>query len=151
MWNDIFLLIKNYQTILALLLTLFLYYKIQLRYARLLNLSSIVNIERSLGEMMTNGFRFHGITEQDIANAGLKKEELAYLVANFTAGRIYDVSSYTMWWGTFKEDNYRYKMLAQEDTRKAWHLIVRMMTADSYIHKLERTKDKIENSLNHTT
>lgn len=108
-----------------------------------------MQIERSLGDMETNGFRFHGITDQEISDAKLTKKELAYLVANFTAGRIYDVSSYFMM-GTFPKKNYRYKMLAQAETRDAWHLIVRMMTADSYIRKLERTMNKIENNLTHS-
>lgn len=76
--------------------------------------------------------------------AGVTKEELAYLVANFTAGRIYDVGVYHMF-TTYKSNNYRYKMLSQPETRRAWPLIVKMMTVDKYILKLQRTKDRIEN------
>lgn len=128
------------------------HYSQQLNNATLVNLSSIVQVERSIGSIeKTNAFRFHGITDEEINDAGVTKEELAYLVASFTAGRIYDACVFPEVSMTepLKNTHYRYKMLAQPETRKAWHLIARMMTADSYIKKLELTKDEIENQQTH--
>lgn len=147
MWNEILNFIKDYQTILGFMLTWICYYFFQLRYARLLNLSSIVPIEMSLGYMERNGFIFHGIKDEEMMAINITRAELAYLVANFTAGRIYDVSTYLCPWGTFPEDNYRYKMLAQKKTRDAWGLILKMMTEDGYVRKLNRTKHKIQKEL----
>lgn len=128
---------------LATLLVSSIYYNRRMRYARLTNLSSIVQIEYSLRDIPL-AYRFHGITQKEIRKAGITPQELAYLVANFTAGRIYDVSSYSMA-SHFTEDNYRYKLLQQPSTRRAWPLIKRMMTEDKYIKKLERTISIIEN------
>jgi len=127
------------------------FYYQQLRNATLVNLSSIVQVERSIGGIKTNAFRFHGITEDEIKDAGLTKEELAYLVASFTAGRIYDacVIPETSMAAPLETCHYRYKMLAQAETRKAWTLIARMMTGDSYIKKLELTIGEIENIQTH--
>lgn len=149
MFDSMLCFIKEYQTIVAVLLAYLLFQLHQLRYAKLTNLSAIVQVERGLGNIDSNdSFRFHGIMDSEITAANLSKEELAYLVANFTAGRIYDVGKYPMWFGTYSEDNYRYKMLARKETRDAWPLIVRMMTRDSYIRKLERTMKRIERKMN---
>lgn len=123
----------------------------QIKNATLSNLASIVQVERSIGEIETNAFRFHGIEESEIEAAGVSKKELAYLVASFTAGRIYDAC-------VFQEDSmaeplpnyhYRYKMLAQPDIINAWPLIARMMTGDKYIKKLELTIGEIQNMKTH--
>ena len=124
------------------------YQKKRLYHARATNLVAIVPIERSLGDIQS-AFRFHGITDQDFKEAGVTPQELAYLVASFTAGRIYDdqARSESFMKEPYNESHYRYKMLAQHSTRRAWPLIARMMTADEYIEKLEITKDAIENGV----
>lgn len=123
----------------------------QIKNITLANLSSIVQVERSIGKIDTNAFRFHGITKEEIDDAKLSKEELAYLVASFTAGRIYDACVYpeASMSESLPDYHYRYKMLAQEDTRNAWPLIARMMTCDAYVTKLELTIDKIVNLQTH--
>jgi hypothetical protein len=124
-----------------------LYYRERSRYATLANLAPIVSVERSLGEEgLEDAFsKFHGINEDEIDSAGVTRKELAYLVSNFTAGRIYDVGKYR--WQrnkAFEDTNYRYKMLRQASTRRAWPLILKMMTSDHYIKQLQLTFDEIE-------
>jgi hypothetical protein len=123
----------------------------QIKNITLANLASIVQVERSIGNIETHAFRFHGITAHEMKAAGVTKEELAYLVASFTAGRIYDACVFPEASMTEALDirHYRYKMLAQEDTRKAWPLIARMMTGNEYIEKLELTIGRIENTQTH--
>ena len=135
-----------------------LYYRLRSKYAKMTNLQAIVSVERSLAQLYgensnsskkgtntehENPFRFHGITNQSIKKAGLSGQELAYLVASFTAGRIYDMSHDLINRELFHEGHYRYKMLCQPDTQKAWPLIKKMMTHDAYIEKIERTNTHI--------
>lgn len=129
--------------ILGFLLPYLFYFRKVLKHARLTSLSSTVSVERSLAEV-PEAFRFHGISQADLDEAGITDKELAYLVANFTAGRIHDAAAYTMSNKPFDKLNYRYKMLEQLATRNAWMLILRMMTEDKYIRRLQKTKDKIE-------
>ena len=119
-------------------LTYFLYHRTALKHARLASLSSVVTVE--LSAATAHAFRFHGITDADLKAANITEDQLAYLVANFTAGRIHD----SMTNEPFGEKNYRYKMLAQPETQRAWSLILKMMTEDEYIVRLQSTKDEIE-------
>jgi hypothetical protein len=120
----------------------------RLHHAELMNLFSIVQVERSLGDNRTS-FRFHGITDEDFEEADVTAKELAYLVASFTAGRIYDAGIYSEsdMKKPFDESHYRYKMLAQLATRRAWPTIAKMMTADAYIDKIEITMNAIVNEV----
>lgn len=122
-------------------LTFFLYQKTALKHARLASLSSVVPVERSVAD--AKAFCFHGITDKAIREAGITEQQLAYLVANFTAGRIHDTGAYNAK-KPFGKSNYRYKMLEQSKTQDAWELILQMMTEDDYIKKLQRTMDKIK-------
>jgi hypothetical protein len=81
-----------------------------------------VRVERSLAEV-PGAFRFHGITDADLIAADVTAGELAYLVANFTAGRIHDTAAYSMLKRPFGKQNYRYKMLEKPSTQRAWELI----------------------------
>lgn len=132
-----------------------LYYFVRARYATLANLGPIVNVERSIGENKDDEdelLKFHGINKGMLQKAGINTKQLAYLVSNFTAGRIYDQSSRL--WPFFKKpswlvrgfdkNHYRYKMLQQEETQNAWELIKVMMIEDGYIVALEKTLKKIK-------
>ena len=115
----------------------------QLNYITLSNLAPIVQVERSIGDITTNAFRFHGIQDEDIdelERSGITKQELAYLVASFTAGRIYDtcVLPKSDQDKLLNTTHYRYKMLEQKDTIKAWPFIKKMMTENEYIERLDK-------------
>jgi hypothetical protein len=131
------------------------YFLFRSRYAGLANLASIVNVERSIGEGNDDTgpglFKFHGIDKVDLDNANIKPKHLAYLVSNFTAGRIYDqgrlLPGFVKWpkWSVFSfgKRHYRYKML-ENINDETWGLIKKMMIEDRYITALDKTRDDIK-------
>ena len=144
-------ILSSITTIFFFFAGFFIYIRHQREYQKLINLSAIVQVERSLDNVPTAFDKFHGITKNKLDEAKITKKELAYLVASFTAGRIYDVGVYRMDNKPFAKGHYRYKMLAQPSTRNAWPLILKMMTTeesneqeDRYIKKLQATIDFIE-------
>ena len=92
------------------------------------------------------GLKFHGITEQDLADAGLTAEEFAYVLVNFTSAGVYyrindphDVTA-------FPRDSYRHVMLSAPATQRAWPLLKKLINPQlgSYGKKIEATLAAIE-------
>jgi len=110
-----------------------------------LNLSPIINVELKISEIPTV-LRFHGIADAQLAEAGVTAEELAYLAASFSAGRIYHEARKGHIRIPFDEKNesYRYRMCASEHTRKAWKLIKLMMNESSFVDRIQATINEIE-------
>lgn len=102
------------------------------------NLNPIVQVERSLGQV-PSAFRFHGITETNLSEAGVTAEELAYLVASFTSGHIYHMTHNPDAVTPFPENSYRYQMLSAPATQQAWPLIKRMLSGTNYTQRLDAT------------
>src|SRR5215213_1644807 len=83
--------------------------------------------------------RFHGITEEELAAAGIDAEELSYLIASFeTASHYYDHIENQA--GSFPEESIRYPMCASAPTQKAWPVVKRFFASNSpYFKKIEET------------
>jgi hypothetical protein len=105
-----------------------------------LNLSPIVTVELKLAEL-PSAIRFHGITEQELAAHDIAANELAYVVASFTAGRIYHEARKRHITAPFDQhsERYRYQMCISAKTRKAWPLVKRMMNQSSFVERIEAT------------
>ena len=108
---------------------------------------NIISVERSLRDT-PSAFRFHGITEEDIASHGLTSDELSYLVASFTAGGIYHRAHNQDSREPFPIGSYRRQMLECPETRKAWPLIKKMLNETPYTHRLEATLREIGGTVN---
>jgi len=110
-----------------------------------LNLSPIINVELKISDIPTV-LRFHGITKEQLAEAGVTEQELAYLAASFSAGRIYHEARKGHITTPFDEtsESYRYRMCASPDTRKAWKLIRLMMNESSFVDRIQATINEIE-------
>ena len=111
------------------------------------SLGTIVQIEHSLANIKS-AFKFHGIYDEDLDKHKVSREELAYLVASFTAGGIYHRTHSPNDISIFPEDSYRYNMCLSQDTRKAWPLVERMMNKGKFVERVGYTIDSIENKEN---
>lgn len=112
--------------------------------AELAALSHVANIEQTLGQV-PSALKFHGITEEALKKADIRSEELAYLLASFTAGAIYHGTKAQKKMETFEDDSYRYVMCKSEATRKAWPIIKQMMNPSDYRDKIDNTISLIHN------
>lgn len=110
----------------------------QAQTLRLTNLAHLIGLERSIAEIPTV-FRFHGISEAQIKEAGLTPQELAYLVASTTAGGVYHMTHARNVIEPFQEGSYRHAMCASLDFRRAWPLIKIMMNESGYIQRIDST------------
>jgi hypothetical protein len=83
--------------------------------------------------------RFHGVSEEELDNAGVDAEELAYLVASFEGASVY----YRYFENTsepFPEGSLRQRMCASEATQKAWPVLKRFFAGDD-LHGQNRGDD----------
>jgi hypothetical protein len=115
----------------------------QAQAARLANITSIVNIERSLGNVPT-ALRFHGITKDALAEVGITAEEFAYLLGSCSATSVYHNSSGEDPTRPFAAGSYRYTMCAAADFRRAWPLVKRMMNQGTFVSRMDATIALIE-------
>lgn len=115
----------------------------QARAARLANVTNIVSIERSLADVPT-ATRFHGISQQDLDEAGITAAEFAYLVASCSATSLYHNSSEENPGAPFAPGNCRRSMCESADFRRAWPLLKRMMNAGTFVSRMDATIAAIE-------
>ena len=103
-------------------------------------LSPIIGVELKLIDI-PEALKFHGITEADLAAHDITAQELSYLVASFTAGRIYHEARKAHIRTPFDPDSERYRhlMCRSESTRKAWPLVKRMMNHSSFVDRIQAT------------
>ena len=102
------------------------------------NLANLIALERSIAEIPTV-FRFHGISAGDIKQAGITPEELAYLVASVTAGGVYHRTVNPGSLKPFLSGTYRHTMCCNEEFRKAWPLVKRMMNESDFTKRIDET------------
>jgi hypothetical protein len=102
------------------------------------NMASLVELWGTLGRKPSI-LRFHGVSEADLATAGVDHEELAYLIASFEAASVY-YRYFERGEEPFPEGSLRHKMCASDATRNAWPLLRRFFTGDpAYLAKIEAT------------
>ena len=105
---------------------------------------SLLEVKKGIGDV-PSVLRFHGIRPEDLRDAGVTAEEFAYLAANFLAGALFYEATDPHGRGEpFDETMYRYKLLAQPETRKAWPLVRKLMDRTSYTRRIDATIDLIE-------
>lgn len=109
----------------------------QEKLAIISNLNKRIDIQLAIGNN-PDLLRFHGITDEELSNAGVSPEELAYLVASFTAGEIwYRINEKEI--EVFRENSFRRRMLKSEQTRRAWGTVKKMMNDSEYVNVCDRT------------
>lgn len=102
------------------------------------HLAHLIPLERSIAEVPTV-FKFHGITDAEISNAGITPQELAYLVASTTAGGVYHRTHSPGLEQPFLEGSYRYTMCNTKEFRDAWPLVKRMMNESDFTKRIDST------------
>ena len=105
--------------------------------------AAIINTERELGKV-PSALKFHGINEDDLKQADITPEELAYLLTSCTGGAIYYRTLRKASDDPFEEGTYRYIMCSQPSTRRAWPLIRRLMGDHIFRTKMDKTIAIIE-------
>jgi hypothetical protein len=85
----------------------------------------------------------HGVSVEDLEEAGITEKEFAYLLANFTAGGLYYRAA-SAGKEPFQPDTYRYNLLKSSYTRKAWPFLRKFIQKSPYSEKIEKTIDLIE-------
>jgi len=115
----------------------------QVQFARLANVTSIIEVERSLGSVPA-ALRFHGITEQSLRDAGVTAEEFAYLVSNCSATGVYHNFSREDPNEPFAVDSYRYSMCATPEFRRAWPLVRSMLNKGIFVGRMDATIAAVE-------
>jgi len=110
----------------------------QAQAARLANVTSIIDTERSLAGVPT-ALRFHGITQAALDEAGVTAAEFAYLLANCSSTSLYHNWSSEDPNLPFAENSYRHAMCASADFRRAWPLIKRMMNKGTFTSRMDAT------------
>ena len=106
-------------------------------------LSAFLAIEKQ----MTNNpelLRFHGISKEMLAEQGFSVEDFSYLVESFTAGSIYHRATGDDTIRPFEPGHYRYNLLLQEDTRRIWPFLSKMLGPSKYKTRVENTIKTIE-------
>lgn len=121
----------------------------QAQAAKLANVTSIIAVERSLGTIPT-ALRLHGITNDELEDAGVTAEGLAYLLASCSATSIYHNFSAEDPTQPFADDSYRHAMCASPDFRRAWPLVKRMMNKGTFVSRMDATIAGVEARLPRT-
>ena len=106
--------------------------------AWLTQLSEIVEVEARLGEL-PEALRFHGMSKEELDQAGLTPQEFAYLLNSFTLGGIRDRQLYPILRAPFGVDSYRYRMCKSKETRKAWPLVRKLMNPSDFVERVDLT------------
>jgi hypothetical protein len=106
------------------------------------HLAHLIQLERSVADI-PSVFRFHAISEEQIAEAGITPQELAYLVASTTAGGVYHRTHSPGVETPFNEGSYRHTMCATIEFQKAWPLVKLMMNESEFTKRLDLTIEKI--------
>lgn len=109
----------------------------------LTHLSEIVEVEGRLGEL-PEALRFHGMSKEDLEQAGLTPQEFAYLLNSFTLGATWDRILHPNVRTPFGVDNYRYRMCESKETRKAWPLVKKLMNPSDFVDRVDLTIKRIE-------
>lgn len=112
--------------------------------ARLTQLSAIVEVEARLGDL-PEALRFHGMSKEELDQAGITPHELAYLLNNFTLGGTSDRILGRNLRIPFGVDSYRYRMCKSKETRKAWPLVKKLMNPSDFVDRIDLTiREQIE-------
>lgn len=106
--------------------------------AWLTQLSEIVEVEARLGEL-PEALRFHGMSKEELDQAGLTPKEFAYLLNNLTLGGIRDRIHHPNLRTPFGAGSYRYRMCKSKETRKAWPLVRRLMNPSAFVDRVDLT------------
>jgi hypothetical protein len=86
-----------------------------------------------------SALRFHSITEEQLKECGVSKEELIYLVILFESADYY-YQHLAKGKGSFKEGSLRYALLQNPATRRAWPLIKPFFIASTrYVERVDQT------------
>lgn len=131
-------------SLISIAITLWFNFR-KLEVQNMSNLSHMIAQERFLADI-PSAFRFHGITDDQIKNAGITAEELSYLVSSITAGGVYHRTHSPNCAKSFDKGSYRYNMIKSEEFRKAWPLVKQMMNKTSFTTKIDNTINLIENT-----
>ena len=110
--------------------------------ARSINLASLASLDMELGKSNHDFLKFHSISQEALDEHGVKKEELAYLIASFHLGSIYysTVEKNSKAKLFDKEDAYRHNMFDSELTRNAWPLVEKFLNDSSYKERCKNTR-----------
>jgi hypothetical protein len=103
-----------------------------------INTSLMTEIEGRIGQSPSL-LRFHGIYNfnQALDDAGIKADELAYLINSFTAGATYYRNA-TIKNRILALDSYRHNMAMSPDTRRAWPLVRKFLAPSEYRDRLDQ-------------
>jgi hypothetical protein len=102
------------------------------------HLSEIVEVEARLGEF-PEALRFHGMSKEELDQAGLTPQEFAYLLNSFTLGGTWDRILHPSLRTPFGVDTYRYRMCKSKETRKAWPLVKKLMNPSDFVDRVDLT------------
>jgi len=100
-----------------------------------------------------SALKFHGVSDEDLRRAGITPEEFVYLIVNFTgAGVLYRMSEPDST-APFQKGSYRYVMLSQPATQRAWPLLRKLINPEigSYGKRIEATLKLIESDAANAT
>lgn len=101
-------------------------------------LVQLAQIEAEIG-VTPSALEFHGISIDELDQAGITPKEFAYLVASFTAGGAWFEAFSDGKTSPYKVGNYRWQICSSQKTQKAWPLLKRMMDDSPYRAKVEAT------------
>lgn len=107
------------------------------------HLAEIVAVEAQLGQL-PEALRFHGLSKEDLGEAGVTAQEFAYLLNSFTLGSTWHRILHPNRRTPFGIDHYRSRMCESEATRKAWPLVKKMMNPSDFVESIDSTIRRIE-------
>lgn len=128
-------------SLLALLLTTNARVKTRTLESAAQSLSGFANLEQMIKDV-PGALRFHGITENDLAIAGITPGEMAYFLSNMTTGGIYYRTTEKI--GLiqfFEKSGYYGEMFKNEATRNAWAICRCCLAPSPYRNKLDELSE----------
>ncbi|MBD3337338.1 MAG: hypothetical protein GF355_17635 [Candidatus Eisenbacteria bacterium] len=106
------------------------------------NATLLAEVELSLKDI-PGALKFRGITERELAAAGVTVEELSYLTANILAGWLLYEAVESNCRKPFERGHYRYKLFQSEHTQKAWPLVKRILEHTPFMDRIDGTIEAI--------
>ena len=106
------------------------------------SLSGFASLEQMIKDY-PGALRFHGITDEELAVAGITAAEMGYFLSNITTGGIYyrttDVKGLIQF---FNDNGYYGEMFKQEDSRNAWAICRCCLAPSEYRNKLDELSEQ---------